>query len=158
MPPEALAQGCFTGTRQLLQLVQQTNTPQMIRKFFTVALASIALATPASAFSDAEMNAMINEMIDAQFAATSTPGLLRSRYAPGGFVGQLEGGAEIFITVMGKDSDGDYNVNTLEASGSERSFYVSCSRDQIAEHGATKWRQVNHNTAEGYIADAACLN
>ncbi len=107
----------------------------MIRKFFAIAAASLAISAPAMA----ELTELHN----------------------GTFIAHAADGSAHNIEVLSMDHEGDFNIEVMTASNATgqwefttNTYWIKCASNQIS-YGNT-WSQVNHLNMEGHYYDAAC--
>ena len=104
----------------------------MFRKLATIALASLAIAAPASA------------------QLTRMPG----EYGGFSFMAQDEKGQTHSIETVRQDREGDYYIDVQVNNGPKTYYWIDCAKDLISDNGA--WREVDHRKMEGYYSDATC--
>jgi hypothetical protein len=106
----------------------------MIRKFFTVALASLAIAAPASA-------QLMHNNGDAWIIKDGN-------------------GSTHFFEIMHHTKEGYrfIETNVIHSNGSidTGSLYIDCSDDTVNYVGRADWEAIDHRNAIGWYSDAAC--
>ena len=106
----------------------------MFRKLATIALASLAIAAPASA------------------ELTRLPGS-GSGFM---FMAQDVNGEFHYMEAIRQDHNGDYQLEVSIADGPNTYRWVDCKLNNITSIDGDSWINVDHSTMNGHYYDAAC--